>query len=76
LASFYSKFVINLIFICAPIVETIKRNKQPFQWTEVADKRFKLLKQKIIEQPILDLLDFNKLFQVKCDASGIAIGSI
>jgi hypothetical protein len=35
-----------------------------------------VLKKKIAEQPILVLLDFGKTFQVRCDASGIAIGAI
>jgi len=37
------------------------------------EEGFKLLKEKIIEQPILVLLDFHKPFQVMCDVSGIAI---
>ena len=35
-----------------------------------------MLKEKVTEQPILALLDFNKLFQVDCDASGTAIRAI
>jgi hypothetical protein len=35
-----------------------------------------VLKEKITEQPILVLLDFKKTFQVKCDASGVAIGTV
>jgi hypothetical protein len=34
------------------------------------------LKKKITEQPILVLPDFSKTFQVKCDASGFAIGAV
>ena len=34
------------------------------------------MKQKVDELPILALLDFNKLFQVECDASGNAIGVV
>jgi hypothetical protein len=34
------------------------------------------LKRKITEQPILVLSDFQKTFQVKCDASGFAIGAV
>jgi hypothetical protein len=33
------------------------------------------LKRKITEQSILVLSDFTKVFQVKCDASGFAIGA-
>jgi hypothetical protein len=35
-----------------------------------------LLKRKITEQPILVLPDFQKTFQVKCNASGFAIGVV
>ena len=35
-----------------------------------------MLKLKIIEQPILALLNFNKVFQVGYDASGSTIGAV
>ena len=35
-----------------------------------------LLKEKITEQPVLVLQDFSKIFQVRCDASGFAVGAI
>jgi hypothetical protein len=34
------------------------------------------LKEKIREQPILVFPDFGKTFQVRCDASGVAIGAM
>jgi hypothetical protein len=37
---------------------------------------FNQLKRKITEQPILVLHDFQKTFQVKCDASGFTIGAV
>ena len=36
LASFYRKFIRNFSSICEPIVETIKREHQPFKWTKAA----------------------------------------
>ena len=34
------------------------------------------MKEKITEKPILALPDFSKLFSVRCDASGHAIGGV
>ena len=76
LASFYRKFIRNFSKINAPIIETIKKDKQPFKWTTEAEKNFKLLKQKITKKPVLVFPDFKKQFQVKCDASGEAIGAV
>jgi hypothetical protein len=76
LASFYGKFIRNFSGISAPMMDTVKKRNKYFHWTEEAEKIFNLLKRKITEQPILVLLDFNKTFQVKCDASGFAIGVV
>ena len=35
---FYRKFVKNFCSICGPIVETIKKEHQPFEWTKEAKK--------------------------------------
>ena len=76
LASFYRKFIKGFSQVCAPILETIREVNQPFQWTEVADRNFNLLKRKITEKPILALPKFEKVFQVETDASGEAIGAV
>ena len=39
----------------------------------VAQKGFELLKKKVTERLILALPEFEKVFQVNCDASGITI---
>ena len=76
LASFYRKFIRNFSGICSPILETVKKEKQPFKWTVAIEKGFKLLKEKINEKLVLALPDFSKLFFVRCDASGHAIGGV
>ena len=54
----------------------MRGDRKEFKWTTGADKSFNLLKEKVIEQPILALPNFNKVFQVDCNASGTAIGAI
>jgi hypothetical protein len=76
LASFYRKFIRNFSGISAPMMETVKKRHKSFHWIEEAEKSFNLLKRKITEQLILVLSDFSKTFQVKCDASGFAIGAV
>ena len=39
-------------------------------------KAFVYLKKKVIEKPILSLPNFDKVFQVHCDASGTAIEGV
>jgi hypothetical protein len=58
------------------MMETVKKRHKYFHWMEEAEKSFNLFKQKITKQPILVLPDFNKTFQVKCDASGFSIGVV
>ena len=72
----YRKFIRSFSQICAPIIETIRETNQPFKWIEAVDRKFKLLKKKIPEKPVLALPNFGKVFQVETDASGIAIGAV
>jgi hypothetical protein len=76
LASFYRKFIRNFSGISATMMDTVKKRHKNFQWTAEAERSFKLLKQKITEQPVLVLPDFQKTFQVKCDVSGYAVEGV
>ena len=73
LASFHRKFIKNLSVVCNAMTETMRVDKKEFKWTHGVDKSFETLKQKVVELPVLDLPNFNKVFQVECDASGSAI---
>jgi hypothetical protein len=75
LVSFYRKFIRDFSGIHAPIMDTMKKRHKYFKWTE-AERSFNILKKKITEQPILVLPNFGKIFQVRCDASGVATGAV
>ena len=53
LAIFYRKFIINFSGICAPIIDTIKKDRQPFYWTAASERNFQLLKKNITENLVL-----------------------
>ena len=67
LVSFYMKFIRNFSEICAPLIECMKKGK--FEWTTKEMKAFANLKNKVTEKPVLALPNFDKVFQVDCDAN-------
>ena len=76
LSSFYRFFTRGFSSICGPLTETMRGDRKEFKWIIELENSFNLLKHKVIEQPILALSYFNRVFQVDCDASGTVIGAI
>ncbi|XP_056855141.1 LOW QUALITY PROTEIN: uncharacterized protein LOC130504544, partial [Raphanus sativus] len=59
-----------------PIPKTISEKEVGFKWGEAQELAFQCLKEKLTHAPLLILPDFNKTFEIECDASGIGIGAV
>src|SRR3954466_2848521 len=75
LAGFYRCFVRDFSTIAAPLNELTCKDV-PFTWGTAQEEAFAVLKDKLTHAPLLQLPDFNKTFELECDASGIGLGGV
>jgi hypothetical protein len=68
-------FVRDFSSIAVPLHELTKRDV-PFPWSDSQEVAFRTLKHKLTHAPLLQLPDFNKVFELECDASGIGLGAV
>jgi hypothetical protein len=61
--------------IAAPLHELTK-NGVSFHWGPSQQQAFDALKSKLTQAPLLQLPDFDRTFELECDASGIGIGGV
>ncbi|KAL1204567.1 RNA-directed DNA polymerase-like protein [Cardamine amara subsp. amara] len=75
LASFYRRFVRNFSTLAAPLTSVIKKDVA-FKWGSAQEEAFNKLKDSLTHAPVLVLPNFDKTFEIECDASGTGIGAV
>jgi hypothetical protein len=75
LTGFYRRFVRDFSTIAASFNDLMKKGV-PFYWGATQEHSFNTLIDKLTHAPLLQLPDFGKTFELKCDASGIGIGGV
>jgi hypothetical protein len=61
--------------IATPLIDLTKKGVS-LCWGAAQDQAFHTLIDKLTHAPLIQLPDFGKTFELKCDASGIGIGGV
>jgi hypothetical protein len=61
--------------IGAPLHELMKKGTT-FTWDAAHQHVFDMLKDKLTHAPLLQFPNFNKTFELECDASGFGLGGV
>jgi hypothetical protein len=75
LAGLYHRFVKDFSTIASPLNELTKKG-MPLSWGTRQENAFDMLKDKLTHAPLLQLPEFNKTFELECDASGIGLDGV
>nr|GEZ20213.1 reverse transcriptase domain-containing protein [Tanacetum cinerariifolium] len=74
-AGFYRRFIKDFSKISRPMTHLLEKNS-PFIFSNECIQAFRTLKEKLTEAPILIALNWDKPFELMCDASDYAVGAI
>ena len=77
LVSYYRDHNPTFAEISVPLSDLLKKEmSEQVQWNEAQERAYSLLKEYLLQEPVLKLPDLMKLFVLRTDASGITVAAI
>ncbi|XP_073358176.1 uncharacterized mitochondrial protein AtMg00860-like [Aegilops tauschii subsp. strangulata] len=71
---YYRKFVANYGILAESLTQLL--TKKEFHWDECNQATFELLKQAMVQTPVLALPNFKRPFAIKTEASDTGVGAV
>ena len=75
LAGYYRKFIQSFSKIAGPLTDLTQKDV-PFNWTEECENAFKILREALINPPVLAYPDYDQPYYLETDASNEAVGFV
>lgn len=75
LAGWYHRFIPRFSEKAAPL-HALKQKNSTWAWTDQCQQAFDLIKQDLIQSPVLASPDFSQPFRVQTDASEVGLGAV
>ena len=77
LIGYYRDHIPAFAEISAPLTDLLKKGKaEHIQWSEAQERAYSLLKEYLLQEPVLKLPDLSKPFVLRTDASGVGVAAV
>ena len=74
-AGFYRRFIRDFSKVARPLCRLLEKDTK-FKFDESCQRSFEEIKSRLVEAPIMEKPDWNKEFEIMCDASDYAMGAV
>ena len=74
-AGFYRRFIRDFSKVARPLCRLLEKDTK-FKFHESCQRSFEDIKSRLVEAPIMAKPDWNKEFEIMCDASDYAMGAV
>ena len=74
-AGFYRRFIIDFSKFARPLCKLLEKDTK-FKFDESFQNSFEEIKSRLVEAPIMAKPDWNREFEIMCDASDFAMGAV